>query len=326
MKINSRFAKVAVASGLVVATGAAVLGLTGFASAQVARQSSAVVTVADDVQGDGTTDASTLGTLQAEGTVRAESTESTTGVVKTRPQIMAAAAQALGMTEAELVTELQGGNSIKQVADAKNVELSKVTDAMVAAMKAHLDEEVASGEHTQAEADAKLVLFKGRLDEMVNRVGMAHGKGGHSGKGGHGMGRAPFATANLAKVLNLSETELQTELQAGKTIKQIADAKNVDIDDVKDVLAADFKAHLDEEVASGEHTQAEADAKLTEFKTRLDDMVNGVRPAGGPKGPGGPGGHGGHGGRGGRHGHGPMGDVPAEQPAAPSAQGTSANI
>jgi hypothetical protein len=195
MKINSRFAKVAVASGLVVATGAAVLGLTGFASAQVARQSSAVVTVADNVQGEGTTDASNLGTLQAEGSVSAESAETTTGVVKSRPQILAAAAKELGMTEAELVAELQGGKSIKQVADAKNVDISKVTDAMVAAMKTHLDEEVASGEHTQAEADAKLAEFKTRLDDMVNGVRPAGGKGGHGGRGGrhgHGpMGDAP---------------------------------------------------------------------------------------------------------------------------------------
>ncbi len=89
-------------------------------------------------------------------------------------------------------------------------------------------------------------------------------------------------------------------------------AQNVDIADVKNVLESDFKAHLDEEVASGKHTQAEADGKLAEFKTRINDMVNGVHV-----------GKGGHGGRGG-HGHGPMGEAPA-QPAAPSAQGTSAD-
>ena len=320
MKINSRFAKVAVASGLVVASGAAVLGITGFASAQFANESAAVVSVADDngVVGNGTTDDSQLGTLQAEGTVSADSAEATTGTVKSRPQILAAAAEALNMTEAELIAELQSGKSIKQVADAKNVDIDTVTKAMVAAFKAHLDEEVASGEHTQAEADAKLAEFKTRVTDMVNRVGLPHGKGGHGGRGGHGP--AKFATANLANVLKVTEAELRTELQSGKTLKQIADAKNVDIDDVKKVLTSDFKAHLDEEVASGEHTQAEADAKLAEFKTRLDDMVNGVRPAGAPEGRGGKGGHGG------RHGHGPMGDAPAQQGTTPSAQGTSANI
>jgi lipoate-protein ligase A len=96
-----------------------------------------------------------------------------------------------------------------------------------------------------------------------------------------GHGPAKFATAKLATTLKLTETELQTQLQSGKTLKQIADAQNVDIADVKATLTADLKAHLDEEVKSGEHTQAEADAKLAEFKTRLDDMVNGVRPVGG---------------------------------------------
>ena len=61
-------------------------------------------------------------------------------------------------------------------------------------------------------------------------------------------------------------------------------------------------------MTSGEHTQAEADAKLAEFKTNLDTMVYRVGPAGGMRGEGrGPGGHG------------PMGQ------GAPTAQNTSAS-
>ena len=317
MKINSRFAKVAVASGLVVATGAAVLGLTGFASAEIARNTSANIVNVDDVTGEGTSDLLSGGAIQVDGSVSAESVSPTTDTVKSRPQVLAAAAEALGMTEVELVTELQSGKSIKQVADAKNVNIDTVIAKMTAAVKAHLDAEVASGKHTQAEADAKLAAFQTRVTEMVNKTGLPQrgGKGQHGGRGGHGP--AKFATANLATVLKLTEAELQTELKAGKTLTQIAAAQNVDIADVKNVLESDFKAHLDEEVASGKHTQAEADAKLAEFKTRIDDMVNGVRPAG-------KGGHGGRGGHGRGHGHGPMGEAPA-QPAAPSAQGTSAD-
>ena len=323
MKINSRFTKVAVAAGLVVATGAGVLGLTGFASAQVARNNSAaVVASADNVTGNGTTDASALGTLEAEGSVSAESAETTSGTVTdaARPSPIAEAAKALGMTEAELKTELQVGKSIADVAKAKNIDLDVVIAKLTAAFKAHLDEEVASGEHTQAEADAKLAEFKTRVTEMVNKTGLPMhggkgGLGGHGGKGGHGP--AKFATANLATTLKLTETELQTQLKSGKTLKQIADAQNVDIADVKATLTADFKAHLDEEVASGEHTQAEADAKLAEFKTRLDDMVNGVRPAGGAEGHG-PGGRGGRG-HGGRH-----GDMPGAPTTPAQGSGTSA--
>ena len=284
MKINSRFTKVAVAAGLVVATGAGVLGLTGFASAQVARSNSAVVAKSD------------------------------------RPSPIADAAKVLGMTEAELKTELEAGKSIADVAKAKNIDLDTVIAKLTAAFKAHLDEEVASGKHTQAEADAKLAEFSTRVTTMVNAPGlpMRGGKGGHGpgGKGGHGPQK--FATAQLATTLKLTEAELQTQLKSGKTIKQIADAQNVDIADVKTTLTADFKAHLDEEVASGEHTQAEADAKLAEFKTRLDDMVNGVRPVGG-KGGHGPEGKGGHGGRGHGGRHGDMPGAPAQGSASQGA-------
>ena len=284
MRINSRFTKVAVAAGLVVATGAGVLGLTGFASAQVARSNSAVVAKSD------------------------------------RPSPIAKAATALGTTEAELKTELQAGKSIADVAKAKNIDLDTVIAKLTAAFKAHLDEEVASGKHTQAEADAKLAEFSTRVTTMVNAPGlpMRGGKGGHGpgGKGGHGPQK--FATAQLATTLKLTEAELQTQLKSGKTIKQIADAQNVDIADVKTTLTAAFKAHLDEEVASGEHTQAEADAKLAEFKTRLDDMVNGVRPVGG-KGGHGPEGKGGHGGRGHGGRHGDMPGAPAQGSASQGA-------
>ena len=186
MKINSRFTKVAVAAGLVVATGAGVLGLTGFASAQVARNNNAAVVAS----AESTTDAPALGTLEAEGSVSAESAETTSGTVTdaARPSPIAEAAKALGMTEAELKTELQVGKSIADVAKAKNIDLDVVIAKLTAAFKAHLDEEVASGEHTQAEADAKLAEFKTRLDDMVNGVRPSGGRGGH-GHEGRGPGR-----------------------------------------------------------------------------------------------------------------------------------------
>ena len=111
---------------------------------------------------------------------------------------------------------------------------------------------------------------------------------------------------------------MKTEL-ATKSLADVAKAKGVDIAKVTDALTAEFKAHLDEEVASGEHTQAEADAKLAEFKTRVTDMVNNVRPAGAPGGRG-PRGHGGPGmGRG--MGHGPDADDGAMS-GAPAMQGS----
>ena len=321
MKTNSRFTRVAVASGLVVACGAAVLGITGFASAELAGNNdpAAVVSAA----GDSGTDSSVT-VPDSGGTAGSASSQSVEGTAPAgdddhdhgprTPMSAANVAKALGMTEAELRTALQT-KSFATIAGEKNVDIADVKTALLADLKAHLDAEVAAGEHTQAEADAKLAAFTARIDTFVNNIRPGKGMGG-KGMGRHGAPK--FATEGLAGVLKLTVAEMNTQLQSGKTLADIAKAQNVDIADVKTQLLKDFNDKEQAEVASGEHTQAEVDAKVAEFKTRLDDIVNGVRPAGGP-GMGGRGGHGpGHGGRG--H-HGDMDGMPGDAPGAGSAQG-----
>ena len=318
MKNNSRFTKIAVATGLVVCSGAAVLGLTGFASAQQARSNAAVVAAADNTDAGSSAVTTTQGAVN--GAVGATSIDGAAVAPfaedANRPNPVATAAKALGMTEAELTTELKAGKSIADVAKAKNVDLADVKAALVAEMKAHFAEEVKSGEHTQAEADAKMAEITANMDKMLTTAGLPQGRGGHGGPGGmrgHG-GPSAADVAALAKVLNLTEAELQTQSQT-KSLADIAKAQNVDIADVKAAIVKSFTAHLDEEVKSGEHTQAEADQKLADFKANLDNMVNNVRPAGGK---GGHGGHGGHGPHGDRDGDGPLGQLQGSGTATPS--------
>jgi len=307
MKIKSRFTKIAVASGLIVASGAAVLGITGFASAQVAQRSN-VVAVAQATE-------TTLPTNSSAGTTAVDPAAPTADAPSDakidRPSPLAAASKVLGITEAELKTELEAGKSVADVAKAKNIDLATVKAALLAEAKAHIDAEVAAGKHTAAEGVAKLAEVTSRIDTMLTTAGLpARGPHGEGGKGGPGK----FMSATLATTLKLTQEELKTQLHSGKSLADVAKAQSVDIADVKSVLTSDFTAHLAEEVTSGEHTQAEADAKLAEFKTNLDTMVNRVGPAGGMKGEGrGPGGPGG------RHGHGPVGQ------GAPTAQNTSAS-
>jgi len=306
MKSTSRFTKITVASGLIVATGASVLGITGFASAQVAQRSAAVVAVAEPSGSATKTDPAAPAAPAAGNTSAAAAPTVESEDHKGPGKGAEAVATALGITVEELKTELSSGKSIADVAKAKNVDIAKVIAAMTAQMKAHLDEEVASGKHTQAEADAKLAEFTARATEMVNKAGgpQAGQKGGPGGK--HGKGG--FVTDALATVLKTTSTDLHTQLRSGKSIADVATAQNVDIADVKAVLTSDFKAHLAEEVTSGEHTQVEADARLAEFTANLDTMVNRVGPAGGKEG----------------RGHGPRGGREGAPAGMPGAQNTSA--
>jgi hypothetical protein len=99
-----------------------------------------------------------------------EQTASTDAAARPRPPRpgarleLKAAADALGITPDELLTELKAGKSIADVASDKGVELSTVTDAMVADGTAKLQEMIAK--------------LPDRIDEAVQRKGLPDHPGG----------------------------------------------------------------------------------------------------------------------------------------------------
>jgi len=175
--------------------------------------------------------------------------------------------------------------------------------------KSALDPLVTKGTITQAQEDQILAALQAARPEH----------------GGPGFGRGPGGPGDLdaaAKVLGITADELRTDLQGGQSLADVAKAKGVDVNKVIDALVAQLKAHLDSEVASGEHTRAQADQILADAKAHITDFVNGKAPAGGPgfgghgHGPGGPGGPGGFGGPGGP-------GAPADGPGSSSGSGGS---
>ncbi len=106
-----------------------------------------------------------------------------------------AVAEALGITEDELRTALQGGQTVAEVAEANDVDVQSVVDAIVADRRERLDEAVAAGEVTQEQADERLARAEERATAMVD--GELPARGGHRhGPGRHGdLHGAPDAEA-----------------------------------------------------------------------------------------------------------------------------------
>ncbi len=128
--------------------------------------------------------------------------------------------------------------------------------------KAALAPLVSAGTITQAQADAVI--------KALAAAAPAGGPGGgHDGMGGRGGGRGPGGGHNRAAVataLGISEADLQTALQAGKSIAQVATEKGVSVQKVIDALvAAEQQEHPNEAVA-------DITARVTKF-------VNNVRTA-----------------------------------------------
>jgi len=111
--------------------------------------------------------------------------------------------------------------------------------------------------------------------------------GRHGGIGGFGLHGASLAT--LATTLNLSEADLQTALQAGKSIADIATEQGVALDAVVEVIVTEQTAKLAQAVTDGKLTQEDADARITELREKLPEMLSMTRPVAGigmGKGPG----------------------------------------
>jgi len=99
---------------------------------------------------------------------------------------LTAAAKALGMTEADLTTALNGGQSAAAVAKTKGVDVQKVIDAIVASDKAEFAAAVKAGTMTQAQADQMVANLTTHVTDEVNGVARQGGKGGPGGFGGRG--------------------------------------------------------------------------------------------------------------------------------------------
>ncbi len=196
----------------------------------------------------------------------------------------AVVAKALNMTEAELRTELQTGKSIADVATAKGVSIDTIVSAVVADHTAKLAQAVTVGTITQAQADMLLANLKTTLPSQlqVKHVVGLEGRGFGGGKGGPGGMRGGANTAVVATALNMTEAELRTELQAGKTIAAIAQSKNIDLSVVSAALLADEKTRVAQAVTDGKLTQAQADEKLANAQTHITEFLNGTLPQGGP--------------------------------------------
>jgi hypothetical protein len=86
-------------------------------------------------------------------------------------------AKAIGISEADLTTALQGGQTVAQVAAAHKVNIQVVIDALIADGQAELDAAVKAGTITQAQADAEKTEITQRATDQAN--GNFQGGGRH---------------------------------------------------------------------------------------------------------------------------------------------------
>jgi polyhydroxyalkanoate synthesis regulator phasin len=172
---------------------------------------------------------------------------------------------------------------LKNFAANLGVDQGKLDQAFTAAVSATVDQAVKDGKMTQAEADSIKSRNSAGLSGApgMNPFGRGGegGEGGRGGKGGPGMNgmdgmrAGSITTADIAAALGMTEADVTSGLQAGKSISDLAAAQSKDLAAVKAALLAAVKARLDAAVTAGSLTQAQADAFTQKLTTSIDALL-----------------------------------------------------
>ena len=107
--------------------------------------------------------------------------------------MFSAVATALGIDEQTLISELQSGKTIAQLADEKGVDLGTISTALQNTMADHMKALVDAGVLTQEQSDSHLSVMQSHWEDMPMFTGQGFGiMGGmwgsasHHGMMGHG--------------------------------------------------------------------------------------------------------------------------------------------
>ena len=163
---------------------------------------------------------------------------------------------------------------LDDAADRLDVEPSELEDALRDALKARVDTAVEEGRLTEEQG----VELKTRIDSGEMQFLRGLGKPG-PGRFGHFHHFARFpAVRAAADYLGLEEDELRERLRDGDTLAEIAKAEAKGVDGLVGALVADAEKRLDDAVAAGKLTRAQADELADRLDERMTDLVNGELP------------------------------------------------
>ena len=147
---------------------------------------------------------------------------------------------------------------------------AEVDAAARTAIGAAIDQAVTDGKLSTDAATrlkAKVAAFEGNGCKLL---------GGWRGKIGHGALKAALGLAKdgltaAAESLDMTLPQLRAEFKAGKSLKDVAIAKNVPYATVTAAATGAVKTDLDAAVKAGTITQARADKVLARLTTRLEN-------------------------------------------------------
>jgi hypothetical protein len=153
---------------------------------------------------------------------------------------------------------------VNDAAKQLGVTPSALSSALKKALENRVDAAVAAGQLTKAQGDElKQRIESGALPLFFGPRGGPHGHFDELGA--------------AASYLGLSDDQLHTQLESGKSLAQVAKDRGKSVDGLVQSMVDSATKKLDAAVTAGRLTKAQEQQILSGLKQRITDFVNGVR-------------------------------------------------
>jgi hypothetical protein len=163
---------------------------------------------------------------------------------------------------------------LNDVAGRLGVTSAKLETALKGAAIDRVDAALAAGRITKDQADAmKAAINAGKLP-----VGAGFGFMPGPGLRHVGVG-LPGSLDAAATYLGLTEAQLRTQLESGKSLADVAKAQGKSVDGLKQALLDSIQSKLDQAVKAGKLTTAQSADIMARIKASIDDLINGKLPS-----------------------------------------------
>ena len=180
--------------------------------------------------------------------------------------VVAGGGGAIAATQLRSSTESQA--VVSDAAKQLGVSPSALSNALKQALQNRIDAAVAAGRLTKAEGDALKARIQSGDFPLFGLGGRPDGGFEHHFFVGGPDGAAAY--------LGLTEAQLRTQLENGKTLAQVAKDRGKSVDGLVKAIVDARTKELDAAVKAGRLTKTDEQMLLADLKQRVTDMVNGT--------------------------------------------------
>ena len=174
-----------------------------------------------------------------------------------------------GLSQEDLRTRLQGGESLADIIEAEGGDLEAVVTAALAGLDEKVDELLEAGRLESDQVDDYKANAEQRVRDRLD--------GTYEGKRGKGRGRlggkANGLISIVAEQMGVSVEDIRTKLADGNSLADIGEEADGDLTEVTDAVMEAFEARLTTAIENGRVSSDKADELRENMRERIESTL-----------------------------------------------------